>query len=184
MGCHGILNQLTGDTLSTVTIPKGLFFEKTKEEAIKIWEGIERSLQSLIKADPFYGRSFFVFVYLKQEADGTQNRHAYLNIRIVRPTAYPDSALFRIIPKQNRYELLYWLPAEELMNAYKRGGPFENEILAGWIEAFENNMLSDPTDTDFSKEELYRILHGERYGKTQEEMMHALQDEVVQFNTV
>jgi hypothetical protein len=159
-----------------VRIPTGLFFEKSKYEARKIWKEVEESLNTLIKADPYYGKSFYVLVYLKQRPDGKQNRQAYLQPRIIRPVACPDTGLFRVIPKQERYEMIYWLPALEQMNAFRNGGAMAGEYVAGWIKAFDENRLSDPNDHDFSQEELLEILSGKPFGKSPADMDRSLKE--------
>ena len=153
-----------------VRIPTGLFFEKSKYEARKIWKEVEESLNTLIKADPYYGKSFYVLVYLKQRPDGKQNRQAYLQPRIVRPQACPDTGLFRVIPNEARYEMIYWLPALEQMKAFKSGGAMSGEFAAEWIKAFEENRLSDPNDHDFTEQELRDILSGKPFGKSPSDM--------------
>ena len=170
--------------MTVLKIPKGLFLEKSKTEASKIWLSLKESLDALLIADPFYGKSFYGRVYYKQEQDGTQNRHAYIQVCTVRPQALPDSALFKIMPKKQEYHLCYSLPAMEHMSAYKDGGALANKLIADWIKAFEQNTLSDPTDHDFSADELYMMLSGQRYGKTQEEMQAALQGKIAKFQKV
>lgn len=173
-----------GAILTNFTIPKGLFLEKSNFESQKIWESLSCSLDALIKADPFYGKFFYALVYLKQETDGTQNRHAFVQVRTVRPQACPDTALFKILPKTGEFHLCYWLPAFELMDAFKTNGPLADPLIAGWVKAFEDNELSDPTDHDFTKEELYMMASGHSYAKTEEEMKASMQGFTSKFSKV
>lgn len=119
---------------------------------------IEECCQNLIDQKPFGNHPFYIWAHARTNDDGVSKRIIW-QPRLTRPTPQTNSMLFKAYPGTDVIKICWIIPAREMWPTYMKGQMCQNEMIGGFIHAFDNNrkLLEKPEDDDYSDEKIDQI---------------------------
>lgn len=123
-------------------------------------ESFMKVVRDLIKLDPFSGKKFYIFSFIK-----LKDKQRFHQPRLTKPEPIPGATLIRVDPKNpEQMELKWTLPSQEYFGLYKDKKAFGDQFVHECILTFLNypkKLMRKETD-DVNDEEaaiLYREFH-------------------------
>ena len=121
-----------------------------------------KTIQQIIKSDPFEGHKFYIFQFVKRVDDISGVKKWYHQPRLTKPDPLPGTTLLRVDPKDPDTVTIIWtLPNEENFGLYGTGKIFGDSFVYECIQKFLHNprALMQPEEGDVPEtkmRELYK----------------------------
>lgn len=132
-----------------------------KDQSNVIQQGAEDCLKKNSLSLAYQRRSpyIYIFAHPRTAEDGVSKRMLW-QPRLRKPSAQPNSYLFRAKSNTDLIETCWMLPPQETWNQYKKGNVTESEIVRWSIHQYLHNReeLQKPFPDDFKKEQADAIL--------------------------
>jgi hypothetical protein len=131
-----------------------------KDQSAKIWEGADECLRRNPDSLRLQEKCHYIYIFAHpRTADDGVSKRLLWQPRLVKPSAEPNSYLFRAQSHTDILEICWLLPPRELWGQYDMGKVCESNWAAWSIEQFKNNKkeLEKPFIDDLTDEQAVNI---------------------------